>query len=246
MSIIGELLLWTPPVPRDTFLEENIIALVFAIVGVGSSFGGGKRLMFEANRLVPGLVVVVVCWVAMLIIVMLLLFLIEAVEKLNAFIVVHKEHLRLKDTALDLEERLHRHEVRERCVALEALWKDYEEATMLEDARGMAPSATDLSSLLAHVEDDPNAAVARENDLFVSAQARIEEQRLGLSRGPMTHEVKGPPVMVASCVEINQCVGCTRQFFTKSFLGDGAAVLARSSGEERAPPRYRAGVASMA
>ena len=76
MSIIGELLLWTPPVPRDTFLEENIIALVFAIVGVGSSFGGGKRLMFEANRLVPGLVVVVVCWVAMLIIVMLLLFLI--------------------------------------------------------------------------------------------------------------------------------------------------------------------------
>ena len=246
MSIIGELLLWTPPVPRDTFLEENIIALVFAIVGVGSSFGGGKRLMFEANRLVPGLVVVVVCWVAMLIIVMLLLFLIEAVEKLNAFIVVHKEHLRLKDTALDLEERLHRHEVRERCVALEALWKDYEEATMLEDARGMAPSATDLSSLLAHVEDDPNAAVARENDLFVSAQARIEEQRLGLSRGPMTHEVKGPPVMVASCVEINQCVGCTRQFFTKSFLGDDAAVLARSSGEERAPPRCRAGVASMA
>merc|ERR1719375_1621165 len=198
LSIIGELLLWTPPVPRDTFLEENIIALVFAIVGVGSSFGGGKRLMFEANRLLPGLVVVLVCWVAMVIIVMLLLFLIEAVEKLNAFIVVHKEHLRLKDTALDLEERLHRHEVRERCVALEALWKDYEEATMLEDARGMAPSATDLSSLLAHVEDDPNAAVARENDLFVSAQARIEEQRLALSRGPMTHELKGPPVMVAS------------------------------------------------
>ena len=27
------------------------------------------------------------------------------------------------------------------------------------------------------------------------------------------------------CVEINQCVGCTRQFFTKSFLGDGAVVL---------------------
>ena len=24
-----------------------------------------------------------------------------------------------------------------------------------------------------------------------------------------------------ACVEINQCVGCTRQFFTKSFLGDG-------------------------
>ena len=37
-----------------------------------------------------------------------------------------------------------------------------------------------------------------------------------------------------------------RQFFTKSFLGDEAAVLARSSGEEPAPPRHRAGVASMA
>ena len=51
---------------------------------------------------------------------------------------------------------------------------------------------------------------------------------------------------VLSCVEINQCVGCTRQFFTKSFLGDDATVLARSSGEELASPRHRAGVASMA
>ena len=51
---------------------------------------------------------------------------------------------------------------------------------------------------------------------------------------------------VAACVEINQCVGCTRQFNTKSFLGDDVAVLARSSGEEPASPRHRAGVASMA
>ena len=51
---------------------------------------------------------------------------------------------------------------------------------------------------------------------------------------------------VTICVEINRCVGCTRQFFTKSFLGDDAAVLARSSGEEPASPRHRAGVASMA
>ena len=49
---------------------------------------------------------------------------------------------------------------------------------------------------------------------------------------------------VQTCVEINQCVGCTRKFFTKSFLGDDAAVLARSSGEEPASPRHRAGVAS--
>jgi hypothetical protein len=51
---------------------------------------------------------------------------------------------------------------------------------------------------------------------------------------------------VHACVEINQCVGCTRQSFTKSFLGDDVAALARSSGEEPASPRHRAGVASMA
>ena len=31
---------------------------------------------------------------------------------------------------------------------------------------------------------------------------------------------------VVACVEIKQCVECTREFFTKSFLGDDAAVLA--------------------
>ena len=54
-----------------------------------------------------------------------------------------------------------------------------------------------------------------------------------------------PLIEAVACVEINQCDGCTRQFFTKSFLGDDPAVLAPSSGEERAPPRYRAGFASM-
>ena len=67
----------------------------------------------------------------------------------------------------------------------------------------------------------------------------------GLARGRMPLR-DGNVVDALSCVEINQCVGCTRQFFTKPLLGDGAAVLARSSGEERAPPRHRAGVASMA
>jgi hypothetical protein len=52
--------------------------------------------------------------------------------------------------------------------------------------------------------------------------------------------------IVLTCVGINQCVGCTRQFFIKSDLGDDAAVLAPSGGEEPAPSRYRAGVASMA
>ena len=52
--------------------------------------------------------------------------------------------------------------------------------------------------------------------------------------------------LATPCVEINQCVGCTRQFFTKSFLSHDAAVLAPSSDEEPASPRHRAGGASMA
>jgi len=40
--------------------------------------------------------------------------------------------------------------------------------------------------------------------------------------------------------------GSGAQFFTKSFLGDDAADLAGSSGEEPASPRHRAGVTSMA
>ena len=44
----------------------------------------------------------------------------------------------------------------------------------------------------------------------------------------------------------NQCDGCTRKFFTKSFLGDDACVLARSSGEELASRRHRAGIAYTA
>ena len=60
---------------------------------------------------------------------------------------------------------------------------------------------------------------------------------------PLVHLISYSPLIpVDPRVEI----GCTRQFFTKSFLGDGAAVLARSSGEEPASPRHRAGVASMA
>ena len=51
--------------------------------------------------------------------------------------------------------------------------------------------------------------------------------------------------VVSVCVETNQCVGCTRQFFTQSFRGDDAAVLVRSSGEEPESPRHRASVASI-
>ena len=73
-----------------------------------------------------------------------------------------------------------------------------------------------------------------------------EVRRVLKPGAPFITTVWQPPARVDICVEINQCVGCTRKFFTKSFLGDDVAVLARSSGEELASPRHRAGVASMA
>ena len=82
---------------------------------------------------------------------------------------------------------------------------------------------------------------------------RAEVERDPFFRANLTHLIKMGTrrpycagFKAPICVEINQCDGCTRQFFTKSFLGDDAAVLARSSGEEPAPPRHRAGVASIA
>ena len=47
------------------------------------------------------------------------------------------------------------------------------------------------------------------------------------------HHIGG---IVANCAEINQCVGCTRQFFTKSFLGDdgGGGGIATPSSRRRA------------
>jgi hypothetical protein len=45
-----------------------------------------------------------------------------------------------------------------------------------------------------------------------------------------------------TCAQINQRVGCTRQFFTKSFLGDDAALLAGTSGNR--PQRHAIELAS--
>ena len=80
------------------------------------------------------------------------------------------------------------------------------------------------------LDTDQAALAALPSALDAVAQTRLDVAQAFLS--------------VAFCVEINQCVGCTRQFFTKSFLGDDAAVLGPSSGEEPASPRHRAGVAS--
>ena len=117
---------------------------------------------------------------------------------------------------------------------------------------GRVALGTDVPCLFAN---DEGVAVA---DVLVAESAKEQDQvwRLPLWQGyreeingkvaDLKNIGNGPYGGAITCVEINQCIGCTRQFFTKSFLGDGAAVLDRSSGEEPASPRHRAGVASMA
>ena len=57
------------------------------------------------------------------------------------------------------------------------------------------------------------------------AKNHNEEGPLVASRATL---IVVPPALVSQwvndCVEINQCVRCTRQFFTKSFLSDGVAM----------------------
>ena len=65
-------------------------------------------------------------------------------------------------------------------------------------------------------------------------------EQLNTYKGQFENEIKQLPVWKSTSAP------GARQFFTKSFLGDDAAVLARPSGEESASPRHRADVASMA
>ena len=114
----------------------------------------------------------------------------------------------------------------------------------------------ELIQLEEDVGDELLCSATVERDEFAAKQAVLQYEKMktlpddppGVRWCAPREGVKPPEFAeeVLSCVEINQCVGCTRQFFTKSFLGDDAAVLARSSGEEPASPRHRAGVASMA
>ena len=80
----------------------------------------------------------------------------------------------------------------------------------------------------------------------MNAPERHRSYQLDEGQARMTYEPDQRVASAGTCVEINQCVGRTRYFFTKSFLGDDAAVLARSSGEEPASPHQRADAASMA
>ena len=82
---------------------------------------------------------------------------------------------------------------------------------------------------------------AEEDELYAALDAELEEST-GSESTETKRNARGIPILLACLVGlivINQCVG-------KSFLGDDAAVLARSSGEEPTSPRHRAGVASMA
>jgi hypothetical protein len=88
-----------------------------------------------------------------------------------------------------------------------------------------------------------NSRVEDLEDVVELAQDDVDKGYTALGIiGDATNQIE----CVDDCVEINQCVGCTRQFFTKSFLGDDVAALAPSSGEEPTSPCHRAGVASMA
>ena len=92
---------------------------------------------------------------------------------------------------------------------------------------------------------DPDRVFADKCNMGMVELGPVEGEDIDELKGYIEKHVAATESTVGACVEINQCIGC-RQFFTKSFLGDDAAALARSSGEEPASPRHRAGVASMA
>ena len=100
-------------------------------------------------------------------------------------------------------------------------------------------------TLLAHFERKLGALLER---LVSTGAAESPDAWLAgypLDRAAADAEDRAPSVRARLCG--NQPVSrCTRQFFTKSFLGDDMAALAPSSGEEPASPRHRADVASMA
>jgi len=112
-------------------------------------------------------------------------------------------------------------------------WDDYPDSW----AEPVVPNATDDDATPAPTPDEA-ASESRYRD---TGELRYSLRSLE-KYAPWVRHV----YLVTDCVEINQCVGCTRQFFTKSLLGNAAAVLARLCSEEPASPRHRAGVASMA
>ncbi|KAH8065691.1 hypothetical protein JL722_68 [Aureococcus anophagefferens] len=133
----GALIQSLPEIPRDTFLEEYIAVVVFALIGFVQNDDRARAVLNSINSAIPGAVVVLGCMALCFFIVAGGLLAIEVVEKADAARVVAVEGHELGDENLDLEERLHRHRVREAAEALEKLWADYERAA------GAPPSPRD-------------------------------------------------------------------------------------------------------
>ena len=92
---------------------------------------------------------------------------------------------------------------------------------------------------------DPLRGLRVRRERLGEGRVRAERLRRRL-RGPDLPGARAGLQRVSLLCGNQECAGCTRYFFTKSSLGNDAAVLARSSGEEPASPRHRAGTASMA
>ena len=112
----------------------------------------------------------------------------------------------------------------------------------------MATSSTDavdavLEKLLSVRGERPGKQVALEDNEIRMLCIRAREVFMAQ---PILLELEAPIKICGDLCGNQPVCWVHRQFFTKSFLGDGAAVRARSSGEEPASPRHRAGVASMA
>ena len=103
------------------------------------------------------------------------------------------------------------------------------------------PRQADKNALTSRNSSAPRAGPGAKN----RAAARTS-RRATLFRRRKGHQLARGHRWSRPVSKINQCVGCTRQFFTKSFLGDDVAALDPSSDEEPAPPRHRAGGTSMA
>ncbi len=120
------------------------------------------------------------------------------------------------------------------------------EALDLQGLRRLADDGA-LGSNILYKLDGESSFIAETAAQCAEAQQQRRHLRFGFAEtGEENCTAAASDALAATCVEINQCVGCTREFFTKSFLGDDACVLARSSGEEPASPRHRAGIASTA
>ena len=115
-------------------------------------------------------------------------------------------------------------------------------STAADVAEGSPCKPETAKAVLAEEPGTPAGKQASEPTDTTAEKAKKQRRRRGKKAQAPGKENVAPagPVDVAACVEINQCDGCT-----KSFLGNDAAVLAPSSGEEPASPRHRAGVASM-